>query len=66
MNWQTIFNPFSKFSEKTLLLVGILTAILLILACYFTETKMDSLLHFSPAKVGMRVLKMKRVLPIRW
>ena len=50
MNWQTIFNPFSKFSEKTLLLVGILTAILLILACYFTDTKLDSLLQFSPAK----------------
>ena len=50
MNWQTIFNPFSKLSEKTLLAIGILASILLIIACYFTDTKMDSLLHFSPAK----------------
>jgi len=50
MNWQTLFNPFSKFSEKTLLAIGILASILLIIACYFTDTKMDSLLHISPAK----------------
>ena len=50
MNWQTLFNPFFKFSEKTLLAIGILASILLIIACYFTDTKMDSLLHFSPAK----------------
>ena len=50
MNWQTLFNPFSKFSEKTLLAIGILASILLIIACYFTNTKMDSLLHISPAK----------------
>lgn len=50
MNWQTLFNPFSKFSEKTLLVIGILTSLLLMMACYFTNIKMDSLLHFSPAK----------------
>lgn len=50
MNWQILFNPFSKFSEKTLLAIGILASILLIIACYFTNTKMDSLLHISPAK----------------
>ncbi len=50
MNWQTLFNPFSKFSEKNLLGIGLISSMLLILACYFTNTKMDSLLHFSPAK----------------
>ncbi|WP_375191142.1 YIP1 family protein [Chryseobacterium sp.] len=47
MNWQTLFNPFSKFSEKTLLVTGAVTGIFLIISCYFTQTKMDSLLHFS-------------------
>ena len=50
MNWQTLFNPFSKFSEKNLLGIGLISSMLLILSCYFTNTKMDSLLHFSPAK----------------
>jgi Yip1 domain len=47
MNWQTLFNPFSKFSEKTLLAIGSVTGVFLIISCYFTQTKMDSLLHFS-------------------
>jgi hypothetical protein len=47
MNWQTLFNPFSKFSEKTLLVIGAVTGVFLIISCYFTQTKMDSLLHFS-------------------
>lgn len=47
MNWQTLFNPFSKFSEKTLLVTGAVTGVFLIISCYFTQTKMDSLLHFS-------------------
>lgn len=47
MNWQTLFNPFSKFSEKTLLTIGSVTGVFLIISCYFTQTKMDSLLHFS-------------------
>lgn len=50
MNWQTIFNPFSKFSERKLLGISTLSLLLLLLSCYFTNTRMDSLLHFSPSK----------------
>ena len=55
MNWQTLFNPFSKFSEKTLLIIGFISSLLLIASCYFTHTKMDSLLHISSAK-GLNIV----------
>lgn len=48
MNWQTLFNPFSKFSEKQLFLFGFFLFIVNILVCFFTKTKMDSIFHFSP------------------
>ena len=48
MNWQTVFNPFSKFSEKQLFIFGFLFFILDILVCLYTSTRMDSIFHFSP------------------
>lgn len=50
MNWQTLFNPFTKYSEKKLLIGGILSILLLIISCYVTNTRMDSLLHFTTSK----------------
>jgi hypothetical protein len=47
MNWQTVFNPFSKFSEKQLFLIGFLFFIVNSLVCFYTATKMDSIFHFS-------------------
>jgi hypothetical protein len=48
VNWQTLFNPFSKFSEKQLFLIGFLFFIANSLVCFYTATKMDSIFHFSP------------------
>lgn len=48
MNWQTVFNPFSKFSEKKLLLVGLLFFIINSLVSYFTKVQIDSIFHFTP------------------
>ena len=48
MTWQTVFNPFSKFSEKQLLSIGILSFIVNSVVCFYTSTKMDSIFHFSP------------------
>jgi hypothetical protein len=48
MNWETVFNPFSKFSEKQLFFFGFLFFILDVLVCFYTSTKMDSIFHFSP------------------
>ncbi|REC47803.1 YIP1 family protein [Chryseobacterium pennipullorum] len=43
MNWKTIFNPFEKFDEKLLLLVGILAVIASIAIGYLTETSFNSI-----------------------
>ena len=50
MNWQTLFNPFSKISEKRLFLFGLLFFSVNSVVCFFTSTKMDSIFHFSPQK----------------
>ncbi|WP_185287371.1 YIP1 family protein [Chryseobacterium lactis] len=43
MNWKTIFNPFEKFDEKLLLLIGILTVLLSIAVGYWTGTSFNSI-----------------------
>ncbi|SHG58010.1 hypothetical protein SAMN05444372_107145 [Flavobacterium micromati] len=48
MNWQTIFNPFSKFSEKQLFVFGFLVFWINSFVCFFTKTRMDSIFHFTP------------------
>jgi hypothetical protein len=45
MNWQTVFNPFSKFSEKQLF---ILVSYFILDVLFYTSTRMDSIFHFSP------------------
>ena len=48
MNWQSIFNPFSRYSEKQLFFVGFVFLIVNSIICFFTKTQMDSILHFTP------------------
>jgi hypothetical protein len=48
MNWQSIFNPFSRYSEKQLFLVGFVFLIVNSIICFFTKTQMESILHFTP------------------
>lgn len=47
MNWQSFFNPFSKFSEKQLFLAGLLFFILSGFVSFYTNTQMNSIFHFS-------------------
>lgn len=47
MNWKTIFNPFERFDEKLLLLIGILTIIASIAIGYWTETYFSSIYKIS-------------------
>ncbi|RQO42430.1 hypothetical protein DBR39_00720 [Chryseobacterium sp. KBW03] len=50
MNWKTIFNPFEKFDEKILLLVGIFTIIVSIAIGYWTETTYTSIYKIDNVK----------------
>lgn len=43
MNWKIIFNPFERFDEKRLLLIGILTIIASIAIGYWTDTAFISI-----------------------
>lgn len=47
MTWKTFFNPFEKFDEKQLLIVGLVFFVINAVACYFTKIQMDSIYHFS-------------------
>ena len=47
MTWKTIFNPFLKFEEKKLLIVGILAFGLNILGSYYADSINDSIFHYS-------------------
>ncbi len=47
MNWKTIFNPFEKYDEKTLLSVGVVFFIFNIAGCYYSESVNDSIFHLS-------------------
>jgi hypothetical protein len=47
MNWKSLFNPFSKFSEIQLFFVGLLFLILNSFVCLFTKIQMDSIFHYS-------------------
>ncbi|UKB78361.1 YIP1 family protein [Chryseobacterium sp. MEBOG07] len=50
MNWKTIFNPFEKFDEKLLLLVGIFTIVVSIAIGYWTETTYTSIYKIDNVK----------------
>lgn len=47
VNWQIIFNPFQKFDEKHLLVIGILFFILNIIGCYHYGLSNGSVFHYS-------------------
>lgn len=47
MTWKTIFNPFGKFSDIHLLIVGIVFFILNIFGCYYAGNVNDSIFHLS-------------------
>ena len=50
MNWQVIFNPFSKFSEKQLFVIGLLFFLITSLVSFFTQNTMNSIFHFIPSE----------------
>ncbi|MPS74046.1 MAG: hypothetical protein E2590_13005 [Chryseobacterium sp.] len=47
MTWKIIFNPFEKYDEKNLLIIGILFFILNIFGCYYAGNVNDSIFHLS-------------------
>lgn len=48
MTWKTIFNPFEKFDEKILLLIGIIFFLLAIPLCFWTNTCFISIYRIAP------------------
>lgn len=48
MTWKTIFNPFEKFDEKTLLFIGIIFFLLTIPLCFWTNTCFISIYRIAP------------------
>jgi len=47
MNWKNIFNPFGKFNDIHLLIIGIIFFILNIFGCYYAGNVNDSIFHIS-------------------
>ncbi|MGU3373820.1 YIP1 family protein [Chryseobacterium sp. M5A1_1a] len=50
MNWKSVFNPFERFDEKLLLLVGIFTVIISIVAGYWTGSSFISIYRIDHLK----------------
>lgn len=57
MNWKTIFNPFQKFDEKHLLLIGILFFILNLIGCYYYGLSNGSIFHYSTIEGNESILE---------
>lgn len=51
MNWKTIFNPFEKFDDKTLLIVGIISFSLFISLCYWTNSYFTSIYRIEQLEI---------------
>ncbi len=49
MNWKTIFNPFSKYNEKQLLIIGIISLIITLVLCRWFGLQIDSIFHYRYA-----------------
>lgn len=47
MNWKTWVNPFSRYPESTLFLIGIFAFLLLNVLCSLFQMKMDGILHYT-------------------
>lgn len=48
MNWKTIFNPFERFSEKELALIGTVTLLLSVILFWWAGQTNDGVYHVSP------------------
>lgn len=57
MTWKTIFNPFLKFDDKTLLFAGFLSVTVVFMIAYYFGYQTDSLFHFRFIKPEDSVLK---------
>jgi len=55
MTWKTIFNPFEKFDEKSILAVGIAFFILNFFGCYYAGMINDSIFHLSILEEGQTI-----------
>ena len=47
MNWKLIFNPFEKFNDRSLLVIGLSIFIILTIMGYFSGLKLDGIMHFD-------------------
>jgi len=61
MTWKTIFNPFGRFDEKHILIVGILFFILNIFGCYYAGNVNDSIFHLSHLEDGQTIWDIARI-----
>lgn len=57
MTWKTLFNPFLKFDDKTLLLAGVLSVTVVFLIAYYFGFQTNSLFHFKFIDPADSVLK---------
>ncbi|UMQ41861.1 YIP1 family protein [Chryseobacterium sp. Y16C] len=49
MNWKTVFNPFSKYSENQLLIAGIVSLGITLVLCNVFNLQVDSIFHYRYA-----------------
>lgn len=61
MNWKTIFNPFLKFDDKKLLVIGILFFIFNILGSYYADSINDSIFHYSSLEENQEIWEVVKV-----
>lgn len=61
MNWKTIFNPFGRFDEKHILMVGIVFFIFNIFGCYYAGNVNDSIFHFAHLEDGQTIWDIARI-----
>ncbi|MCD9856172.1 YIP1 family protein [Epilithonimonas sp. JDS] len=61
MTWKTIFNPFEKFDEKKLLLIGIIFFILNFFGCFYAGMINDSIFHLSILEEGQTIWDIVRI-----
>lgn len=57
MNWKTIFNPFSKYDEKQLLIIGIIGLIITLALCQQSGLQVDSIFHYRYADEKISLIK---------
>jgi hypothetical protein len=64
MNWKIIFNPFTKFSEKQLLIFGIISTIAGSLIASLVDVTFDGLIdvHINPEMTFLKSLKENGIL----